>query len=89
MNSRQFVRSVALLVVFLSHIATAEAEPLFETSAPQAFLVEANSGSVLFSKAPDQRIEPASLAKLMTMEIVFDALLASRSLVRTSFNESG
>ena len=46
----------------------------FETRAKQAYLIEAETGTVLFSKNENDLIPPASLAKLMTMELVFDAL---------------
>jgi D-alanyl-D-alanine carboxypeptidase (penicillin-binding protein 5/6) len=42
--------------------------------APHAMVVEAETGSVLFEKAADDLIAPASLAKLMTVEVVFDQL---------------
>src|SRR4029078_1269478 len=45
-----------------------------QTAAPQAILIEADSGSVLFEKDADQLVAPASLAKLMTVEVVFDQL---------------
>ena len=38
-----------------------------QTAAPQAILIEADSGSVLFEKDADQLVAPASLAKLMTV----------------------
>ena len=44
----------------------------FQTSAPHAILIEADSGSVLFEKAADTPTYPASLAKLMTVEVVFN-----------------
>jgi serine-type D-Ala-D-Ala carboxypeptidase (penicillin-binding protein 5/6) len=44
------------------------------TAAPVALLIDAASGAVLFEKNADQQIAPASLAKLMTMEVVFRAL---------------
>ena len=46
----------------------------FETEAPQAILIEASSGSVLFEKNADQLSAPSSMIKLMTMEVVFNAL---------------
>jgi serine-type D-Ala-D-Ala carboxypeptidase (penicillin-binding protein 5/6) len=46
----------------------------FQTDAPQAILIEAKSGSVLFEKNPDTLSPPSAMAKLMTMEIVFGAL---------------
>ena len=44
------------------------------TLAPQAILVEAETGSVLFEKQADQLIAPASLAKIMTVNVVFEQL---------------
>ena len=46
----------------------------FETSAAQAFMVDVETGTVLFSKEADAPFAPASLAKLMTMEVVFHAI---------------
>ncbi|MEM1378764.1 MAG: D-alanyl-D-alanine carboxypeptidase family protein [Pseudomonadota bacterium] len=47
---------------------------LFETRAKQAILLDVETRSVLFNKDADAQIPPASLAKLMTMEVVFHAL---------------
>ena len=46
----------------------------YETDAPTAILIEAESGSVLFEKNADELRAPSSMLKLMTMEVVFDAL---------------
>jgi D-alanyl-D-alanine carboxypeptidase (penicillin-binding protein 5/6) len=45
-----------------------------QISAPHALLVEAETGSVLFEKQADDLVAPASLAKLMTINVVFDQL---------------
>jgi D-alanyl-D-alanine carboxypeptidase (penicillin-binding protein 5/6) len=42
--------------------------------APHALLIEAETGSVLFEKQADDLVAPASLAKLMTVNVVFDQL---------------
>ena len=52
----------------------ASAPQLIETKAAQVYLVEASTGTVLLSKGERQSFAPASLAKLMTLEVVFDAL---------------
>lgn len=57
--------------------ALAQAVPapqLIETKAGQVYLVEASTGTVLLAKNERQSFAPASLAKLMTLEVVFDAL---------------
>jgi D-alanyl-D-alanine carboxypeptidase (penicillin-binding protein 5/6) len=46
----------------------------FDGDAPTAILIEANSGSVLFEKNADELRAPSSMMKLMTVEVVFDAL---------------
>ena len=44
----------------------------FDTSAPYAILVDQESGTVLYQKDADVRVEPASMAKLMTVAVVLD-----------------
>jgi D-alanyl-D-alanine carboxypeptidase (penicillin-binding protein 5/6) len=46
----------------------------FDTKAPYAILMDYDSGTVLFEKAADQPFEPASMAKLMTVEYIFKLL---------------
>jgi serine-type D-Ala-D-Ala carboxypeptidase (penicillin-binding protein 5/6) len=50
----------------------AKKEDGFQTPAPTAILIEAESGSILFEKNADQLVPPASLSKLMTAEVVFN-----------------
>lgn len=49
-------------------------EDTFNISAPYAILIDYQSGSVLFEKNADQLMEPSSMAKLMTVEVVFHAI---------------
>src|SRR6266478_7605428 len=46
----------------------------FDGDAPTAILIEAVSGSVLFEKNADELRAPSSMMKLMTDEVVFNAL---------------
>ncbi|MBR1277856.1 D-alanyl-D-alanine carboxypeptidase family protein [Bradyrhizobium sp. AUGA SZCCT0283] len=46
----------------------------FDGDAPTAILVEASSGSVLFEKNADELRAPSSMMKLMTVEVVFNAI---------------
>ncbi len=60
----------------------------FDTKAGQAILIDAGTGTTLFSKDPDKLIPPASLAKLMTMEVVFHALKSGELTMDTAFKVS-
>ena len=75
-------------LAFLLVAATAARAQLFETKAAQAFMIDAETGTVLFSKDADKLIPPASLAKLMTMEVVFNALKAGRFTLNDTFQVS-
>ncbi len=46
----------------------------YDVDAPTAILIEAKSGSILFEKNADELRAPSSMMKLMTAEVVFDAL---------------
>ncbi|PZA11955.1 D-alanyl-D-alanine carboxypeptidase [Rhodopseudomonas palustris] len=46
----------------------------YETQAPTAILLDAESGSVLFEKNADELRAPSSMMKLMTVEMVFHLL---------------
>src|SRR3982751_2825124 len=46
----------------------------FDGDAPTAVLIEASSGSVLFEKNADELRAPSSMMKLMTAEVVFNAI---------------
>ena len=50
----------------------------FQTAAPYAILIDAESDTVLFEKNADQLTAPSSLAKLMTAEVVFNELKQGR-----------
>jgi D-alanyl-D-alanine carboxypeptidase (penicillin-binding protein 5/6) len=60
----------------------------FETRVAHAFLIDANTGTVLFEKDADTRMPPASLAKLMTMAVVFDAIREGRLRLDDEFQVS-
>ncbi|MEN0041310.1 MAG: D-alanyl-D-alanine carboxypeptidase family protein [Pseudomonadota bacterium] len=66
-------RFAAAVVLALSALTGAFAQS-FQTAAKQAIVMDYETGSVLFQKNADQLMPPASMAKLMTMEVVFDAI---------------
>ena len=46
----------------------------FKASSVSAFLMDAETGKILYSQNPNFRIQPASLTKVMTLFLIFDAL---------------
>jgi len=59
-----------------------------EVAAPSALLMEASTGQVLYEKDADQARRPASITKIMTLILIFDALESGKirmdDLVTTS-----
>lgn len=45
---------------------------------PSAILIEASTKSVIYEKAPDERRSPASITKIMTAILIFDAIEAGK-----------
>src|SRR6267142_5446804 len=54
--------------------AKKEVEGGFDGDAPTAILIEGSSGSILFEKNADELRAPSSMMKLMTVEVVFNAI---------------
>lgn len=52
----------------------AKKDDAYDMDAPTAILIEAKSGSILFEKNADELRAPSSMMKLMTAEVVFNAL---------------
>lgn len=50
----------------------------FETKASAAYVLDQTSGTVLLSKDPDKPIPPASMSKLMTLYVAFEAIQDGR-----------
>jgi D-alanyl-D-alanine carboxypeptidase (penicillin-binding protein 5/6) len=50
----------------------------FQVEAPQAILIDVESGSVLFEKNADRQSPPSSMMKLMTVEVVFNEIKSGR-----------
>lgn len=77
---------VAWGVSLLAPVAPAFAQAqVFQTTAPTAILIDANSHAVLFEKNPDELTAPASMAKTMTAEVVFSELKSGRLTMDTEF----
>ncbi len=79
---------IGVIAVIGSSAKAAPTDSPFATKAPQVLLIDDRSGTVLLSKNADMPIQPASLAKLMTAEVVFEALERGRTTLGTAFTVS-
>ncbi len=72
----QMKRAYLTMTIAASLLASAAPAraPQFDTPAPIAYLVDLNSGAVLFARDADRKFPPASLAKMMTSEVAFELI---------------
>src|SRR3569833_1875899 len=73
MRFSRLLHLAAGALAFVALAAAARAQPAqpFQTSAPYAILLDSDTGAVLFERAADELMVPASMAKLMTLELLF------------------
>ena len=71
-NFRNFLALALILMAGVFSPATAQQR--FDTAAPYAIMVEANTGEVLFEKNADVTFPPASMAKMMTTYLAFEMI---------------
>ena len=77
------VLAAGLLLTLLPQLAAA-----FETRATAAFVYDLTTGTVLLEKNADQPMPPASMSKLMTVNMLFEALRDGRVSLTDRFNVS-
>ena len=78
MHCDRLIRLAISCLVLVLAVALPHAAGAFDTKARAAIMIDFRTGSVLFAKNPDERIPPASMSKLMTAYMVFDALKSGR-----------
>lgn len=66
------------LLALLVALACALPAQAFETRATAAFVVDVTTGTVLLSKNADEPLPPASMSKLMTLYVTFEAIRDGR-----------
>lgn len=66
-------------------LISALAQGGFQTSAPYALLIDADSRTVLFEKAADELMAPASMVKIMTAALVFEEMTRGRLKLEDEF----
>lgn len=85
LNSKQKCAPAALRAALLAVVAAAglacvgeSAAQSFQSSAPHALLLDSASGTVLYEKAADEPMAPASLAKIATALVAFEEIAQGR-----------
>src|SRR5690242_20179917 len=80
---------IALAIVLSAGVfgatAAQAAAALFETKATHAILMDSETGTVLFQRDADEKMPPASLAKLMTSAVIFDAVKSGKLNLNDEF----
>jgi D-alanyl-D-alanine carboxypeptidase (penicillin-binding protein 5/6) len=77
-HGQHVIAAIALALVSLFSVAISASAQTVETEAPNAILMDFRTGTVLFEKNAADPVPPASMSKLMTMEVVFNALKEGR-----------
>jgi D-alanyl-D-alanine carboxypeptidase (penicillin-binding protein 5/6) len=73
------------LLLLLAQVEQSFAQEGFESKANHAILIDARTGRVMFEKAADEAVPPASMSKLMTMIMVFEALKSGKLTLDQEF----
>ena len=75
---KKFLAIWLLSILIFQNVLPVYAEGTIEIEAPSAFLMEASTGTVLYEKAADEQRSPASVTKVMTILLIFEALASGR-----------
>jgi len=81
---RSFATALALSAFLIVGLASRPAFA-FDTSAQYGILIDAATGAVLWEKNGDESMHPASMSKLMTLTMLFDALKAGTVKLTDTF----
>jgi D-alanyl-D-alanine carboxypeptidase (penicillin-binding protein 5/6) len=68
------IRHIASLILLIASAAPLAAQS-FDTRASAAYVYDMSTGTVLMAKNADEPLPPASMSKLMTLYMVFDAIV--------------
>lgn len=77
-DPRPLARALRLTALALSAVLWALPASAFDTRARAAYVLDQSTGTVLLSKNADEALPPASMSKLMTLYVAFEALRDGR-----------
>lgn len=72
------ISSALIVLAVLLAVLSVRSAAAIETTAREAFLMDANTGAVLLNKGGDTSMPPASMSKLMTLYLLFERLRDGR-----------
>ncbi|ALG90702.1 MULTISPECIES: D-alanyl-D-alanine carboxypeptidase family protein [Actibacterium] len=79
---------ITLLALLAALPLASAARASFETRATAAYVLDQTTGTVLLSKNAETPLPPASMSKLMTLNMLFEALRDGRVTMDTQFSVS-
>ena len=84
-RNHPMILSLRSLLICLAIALTALPARAFETAATAAWVYDVTTQTVLMDKNADQPVPPASMSKLMTITMLFEALRDGRVTMETEF----
>lgn len=81
-------RSIALIGLLVSPAAGQIGEDLIKTDATHAVIMDFDSGAILYSKNGEDLMIPASMTKMMTVQVIFDRLATGELTLSDTFRTS-
>ena len=88
MIRRSLYLAITVVLAACSSVTPLPAQAAYETPATAAYLYDVSTGTVLFEKNADTPLPPASMSKLMTLYMLFEALRDGRVTLETEFGVS-
>ena len=73
-----------IITIFIITLLTSPVNA-FDTIARSAMVIDQTTGTILMAKDADRRVPPASMSKLMTLYMLFEALRDERIAMDTEF----
>ena len=84
---------ILLFITLFLLVPVIKADDVFAPSSKSAILIEASTGEILYEKNANERLKPASMTKMMTLLLTFEAMergdLKLEDEVIVSMNASG
>jgi len=71
---KKWIACVMTFLIIVSGCLKVSAEEEIQIASPSALLMEASTGTVLYEKDADTRRHPASVTKIMTLLLIFEAI---------------